>query len=131
MFKFPFLNPRLKLLFQKTGPFQFVHLCPASSGYSGECNGYANHTSTVKDVCDGQRECLFHGTNSVAGDPCHGIQKYTVIDYYCILGKTIHLITSYRTQSYRETYPVVNDFCQKVTIFFRQNCFFSFFNLTT
>ena len=92
-------------------------ICPATGAH--ECNGYANHTSTVKDVCDGQRECLFHGTNSVAGDPCHGIQKYTVIDYYCILGKTIHLITSYR-----ETYPVVNDFCQKVTFFFSTKLFF-------
>ena len=75
---------------------------PVFSSNSGFCNG-VSHTQRVRDVCNGLDECTYHGHNTVAGDPCYGIDKYTVIHYSCIPGKSTkqhfleHLFTNYGT----------------------------------
>jgi len=52
--------------------------------HMGECNGEADHTQAVIDACEGEESCIYHGNNQVAGDPCRGIVKYTVINYSCV-----------------------------------------------
>merc|ERR1712115_127060 len=52
--------------------------------HMGQCNGEADHTEAVKEACEGQESCIYHGNNQVAGDPCWGIVKYTVINYSCV-----------------------------------------------
>ena len=46
--------------------------------------GTANHTANVKDKCNGEEYCTYHGRNQVAGDPCAGAHKHTAIKYYCV-----------------------------------------------
>ena len=50
----------------------------------GYCKGSADHTNAVANVCDGQTDCVYHGHNKIAGDPCRGVTKYTVIKYKCV-----------------------------------------------
>jgi len=49
----------------------------------GACNGEADHTDAVRQECNGEEDCVYHGNNQVAGDPCRGVTKYTVIKYTC------------------------------------------------
>ena len=48
------------------------------------CGSTADHTANAKAKCDGEEACTYHGTNNVAGDPCHGVAKHTVIEYSCV-----------------------------------------------
>ena len=52
-----------------------------------KCGSTADHTANVKAKCDGEESCTYHGTNTVAGDPCYGVAKHTVIEYSCVKGK--------------------------------------------
>ena len=44
----------------------------------------ADHTANAKAKCDSEEACTYHGTNKVAGDPCRGVAKHTVIEYSCV-----------------------------------------------
>ena len=47
----------------------------------------------MRDACNGKNECSYHGTSAVAGNPCVGIDKFTVIHYSCVPGKyTLFLV---------------------------------------
>ena len=48
------------------------------------CGSSADHTANVQSKCDGEKACTYHGTNKVAGDPCQGVAKHTVIEYSCV-----------------------------------------------
>ena len=48
------------------------------------CGSTADHTANAKAKCDGQESCSYHGVNAVAGDPCKGVEKHTVIEYSCV-----------------------------------------------
>merc|ERR1712062_187944 len=52
--------------------------------YMGVCNDSRDHTSAVSDKCNGKQSCVYHGKNTLAGDPCWGVTKYTVIKYKCV-----------------------------------------------
>lgn len=48
------------------------------------CNDFADHKESVKIDCDEKSSCSWHGTNQIAGDPCFGTNKYTVVKYKCV-----------------------------------------------
>ena len=48
------------------------------------CGSTADQTANAKAKCDGEKSCTYHGTNAVAGDPCSGVEKHTVIEYSCV-----------------------------------------------
>ena len=48
-------------------------------------------TEEVKEACDNKNECLFEGSNGIAGDPCVGVPKYTRVQFSCY-GKLINKI---------------------------------------
>ena len=49
-----------------------------------KCSSEADHTAHIKRKCDGEATCSYHGKNHVAGDPCRGVAKHTVINYTCV-----------------------------------------------
>ena len=53
------------------------------------CGSTADHTANAKAKCDGEEACTYHGTNQVAGDPCHGVAKHTVIEYSCVKNRNL------------------------------------------
>ena len=49
-----------------------------------DCNDFADHKEAVETACNTKSSCTWWGTNAVAGDPCFGTNKYTVVKYRCI-----------------------------------------------
>ena len=60
--------------------------CPTTPGYNSICTDSADHSHVVRGACQGKANCQYHGTNDVSGDPCGGVEKYTVIEYTCVEG---------------------------------------------
>merc|ERR1712235_155742 len=58
--------------------------CIRSNQQNKNCGSSADHTAYAQSKCDGEQACTYHGTNNVAGDPCHGVAKHTVIEYSCV-----------------------------------------------
>ena len=59
-------------------------VCIAKTTDHKVCNGSADHTERARRHCDGEETCVYHGKNQVAGDPCVGVAKHTVLDYMCV-----------------------------------------------
>jgi len=59
-------------------------MCIADTTDHKPCNDSADHTERARRHCDGQETCVYHGKNQVAGDPCQGVAKHTVLDYTCV-----------------------------------------------
>ena len=60
--------------------------CPTTPGYDGPCTDSVDHSDAVREACQGKATCQYHGTNDIGGDPCAGVEKYTVIEYTCVEG---------------------------------------------
>ena len=59
-------------------------VCIAETTDHKVCNGSADHTERARKHCNGKQTCTYHGKNQVAGDPCKGVAKHTVLDYTCV-----------------------------------------------
>lgn len=59
-------------------------MCIDSKTDHKTCGDTADHTQRARRLCNGEETCTYHGQNKVAGDPCKGVAKHTVIDYSCV-----------------------------------------------
>jgi len=48
------------------------------------CGATADHTARARRKCNGEESCVYTGKNQVAGDPCVGVAKHTVVEYNCV-----------------------------------------------
>ena len=58
--------------------------CPTTG--NDVCTDIVDHSDAVREACQGKASCQYHGTNDIGGDPCAGVDKYTVIEYTCVGG---------------------------------------------
>ena len=63
---------------------EVTDMCIDTKTQNKVCMGEADHTDRARRHCNGEEECTYHGKNQVAGDPCQGVAKMTVLDYTCV-----------------------------------------------
>ncbi|XP_065141484.1 L-rhamnose-binding lectin CSL3-like [Paramisgurnus dabryanus] len=80
-----------------TGVIQIKHanygrrdltICKHAKATSATC--YSNNTGHHLSRCNGKKKCSLHASNSVHGDPCHGVHKYLEVTYNCVAKKHHH-----------------------------------------
>ena len=71
-------------------------ICPTFQFLSNQTTrcGAPNSSSVIMNLCQDETVCTLTSSNSMFGDPCHGVRKYLEVLYECIAtGKIVTSLT--------------------------------------